>query len=207
MTFRWEDWSNDLRAIAENAKEGIDLAEDHRERLSRYHLYVSRLAAFLGKLPDMSDAVSPLTDLRDELDLLVHHQRSDLLRPAAAPRALPTVSDKRLRMVAATCVRLFRKVGTAEKESRERVAKLVLERGFLGGKSKFGADELGNWVSKIESGELPGADQIDRLFNTLPSLRDASTSADATTLSREMLARVRMPPVTAAQAEKRRPIA
>lgn len=207
MTFRWEDWANDMRSIAENAKEGIDLARDHRERLSRYHLYVSRMAAFLGKLPGMSDAVSPLTDLRDEIDLLVHHHGSDLLRPAAAPRTMTTIADKRLRMIATACFRLFRQVGVPEDESRERVAKLVLDRGYRGLQGKFDAGELKNWVSKIESGELPGLEYVERLFATLPTLREASTLADANGLSREMLSRIRFPPVTAAQAKKQRPIA
>lgn len=207
MTFRWEDWANDMRAIAENAKEGIGLARDHHERLSRYHLYVTRLAALIGKLPDMDQAVTPLADLRDEIDLLVHHHGSDLLRPAAAPRAMTTNADKRLRMIATACIRLFRQVGISEEESRDRVAKLVLERGYRGLRGKFDAGELKNWVSKIESGELPGADYVERLFATLPSLRSASTLTEATGLSREMLSRIRFPPVSAAQAKRERPIA
>jgi hypothetical protein len=196
-----------MRAIAENAKEGIDLAENHTERLSRYHLYVTRLSTFLKRLPEMDAAVAPLEALKDELDLLVHHHTSDLLRPAAAPRTMTTHADKRLRMIAVACVRLFKQVGVGEEERRERVAKLILARGYRGLQGKFDKDELKNWVSKVESGELPGASEVERLFRTLPTLRAAATVEDATRLSEAMLGRIRFPPLSGAKAKKQRPLA
>lgn len=207
MTFRWADWARDMRAIALNAKEGIDLAEDHGERLARHHLYVQRLSAMLKKLPDIGDAIEPLEELRDEIDLLVHHHTSDLLRPAKAPRAQTTVADRRLRAIASACVRLFRQVGVEESEARRSVAKLVSDRGYEGAKGRFGPDELANWITKIESGELPGARYVDELFSKLPSLSGAKSVEEATALSKEMLGRIRFPPISGARAKRHRPIA
>lgn len=208
MSFRWEDWARDLRSIAENAKEGIEVADSHEQRLSRYLLYVQRLAVFLNKIPDIGDAIGPLEDIKDEIDLLVRHHKSDLLRPVAAPRTTPTISDQRLRMIAVVCYKLFRQVGVDERQARSKVSDLVRARGYRGAKGDFGPGELKNWVSKAESGEYPAAmATVDRMLTILPTLQTASTVEEANGLSREMLARIRLPPLSRAQAEKLRPIA
>ncbi|TPG56373.1 hypothetical protein [Sphingomonas glacialis] len=196
-----------MRSIADNAKEGIDVAESHEERLSRYLLYVQRLGVFLKKIPDIGDAISPLEDIKDEIDLLVHHHKSDLLRPVAAPRTSPANADQRLRMIAVLCYKLHRQVGLDEKQARAKVADLVRARGYRGAKGDFGPGELKNWVSKAESGEYPGViATVDRMITILPSLRTASTGEEARGLSVEMLGRIRLPPLSRAQAEKQRPI-
>lgn len=205
-SFRWEEWSADFRKYAQNAKEGIDLSNDHGERLARFHLYLQRVNTLLKKLPDIGSAIEPLETLQGEIDLLVHHHTSDLLRPAKLPRADVTVADKRLRAHAAACVRLFRQVGAGEEQSRKLVSRIIAEKGYKGSKGKFGPDELSNWVSKIESGELPGAEHIDALFRRLPSLRGATTLREAEALSREILGRIRFPPLSGAQAKRERPI-
>lgn len=207
MSFLWEEWAEDLRLYASNAKQGIDQATDHAETLRRYVLYVQRLSSMLARLPGSGDAFAPLQDLRDELDLLLHRHSSDLLRPAAAARSTATFADKRLRAYAVACIRLFRQAGAGEKQSRERVAQMIKDRGYTGARGKFGASELKNWVVMVDTGDLPGADMIDNLFRSIPALSEASTLADATSLASEVLDRIRFPATSGTRAKQDRPLA
>jgi hypothetical protein len=195
----------DLKGYALNAKQGIEFAENHQERLTRYQFYVSRLATMLGRLPDMDEALGPLADLKREIDLLIHHHKSDLLRPVAASRTTPTFADQTFRMVSVLAYRLHRQVGYDEKQARTQVARLIQARGYRSSRGEFGAAELKNWIAKVENGDYPQAKgTVGMMMSELPSIAKATTQADAGRLSKEMLARTALPPASKAQADKNR---
>lgn len=191
--FRYSDWARDLRCLMANAKEGIELADNHGTRLARHQLYVTRLRTHLKKLPEFNGAEEPLTWLAEEIDLLLHHRNSNLLRTVSGARQGTTIADQRLRAIAVLCIKSYLRVGLKPPEARSRVASAIIARGYKGDRGKFGPAELKNWVTKFDSGDQPEALlTVERLLG-LPTLAGASTAREVEKVAAQMLDSIRFP--------------
>ena len=110
-------------------------------------------------------------------------------------------------MIAVLCVQLFVHVGLDDEVAREKVAAELWSRGYRGDKGKFGANELKNWINKVDTGEYAMAKEtIERMWTMLPSLASAQTETDAANLMRMMMDRTRMPALARTQIQKQQPL-